>query len=164
MKNINLDNFKVAIFDFDDTLAIHSDKEYLKHRSINEEAHLDYYLNAYLNQESFYDSIEKCDKSDSLYRLINDLRNKKIKLYCLTGTKFSFNIKAKENYVHKHYGDDIEIIWCYPQERKVDAVKIVKKLNNCELKEILFVDDMKDNINRLNNLGICALLIDELEY
>lgn len=33
---INLDNVKVAIFDFDDTLAIHEDKEFLNHRSKNE--------------------------------------------------------------------------------------------------------------------------------
>ena len=34
---INLNNIKVAIFDFDDTLAIHKDKNYLKHRNENEE-------------------------------------------------------------------------------------------------------------------------------
>lgn len=28
IENINLDNVKVAIFDFDDTLAIHKDKDF----------------------------------------------------------------------------------------------------------------------------------------
>ena len=36
-KEIDLSNIKVAIFDFDETLAIHKDKEYLKHRNENEE-------------------------------------------------------------------------------------------------------------------------------
>lgn len=31
--NVNLDNIKVAIFDFDDTLAIHQDRDFLKHRA-----------------------------------------------------------------------------------------------------------------------------------
>ena len=51
---INLDNIKVAIFDFDDTLAINEDKEFLNHRSKNEETYLNYYLNVYLKPEIFY--------------------------------------------------------------------------------------------------------------
>ena len=107
---INLDNIKVAIFDFDDTLAIHKDRDFLKHRSENEETYLNFYLNAYLNPETF-----------------------------------------------------IEVIACYPQERKTDAVKIIQKANNCDFSEILFVDDIKDNVDKLNNLGVCALLIDEVD-
>lgn len=41
--NVNLDNIKVAIFDFDDTLAIHKDKEFLKHRAENEETYLNFF-------------------------------------------------------------------------------------------------------------------------
>lgn len=55
---ISLNNIKVAIFDFDDTLAIHKDVDYLKHRNENEEKLLNYYLNAYLNPEKFYEIIE----------------------------------------------------------------------------------------------------------
>lgn len=162
--NVNLDNIKVAIFDFDDTLAIHKDREFLKHRAENEETYLDFYLNAYLNPETFYENIEVCEKSNSLYKIINILRNNGAKLYCLTGMKFSFHLKAKQNFIHKYYGNDIEVISCYPQERKVDSVKIMQKVNNCNLSEILFVDDIKDNVDKLNNLGVSALLIDEVDY
>ena len=44
---INLNNIKVAIFDFDDTLAIHKDADYKKRRNENEENLINYYLNAY---------------------------------------------------------------------------------------------------------------------
>lgn len=161
--NVNLDNIKVAIFDFDDTLAIHKDREFLKHRAKNEETYLNFYLNAYLNPKTFYESIEICDKSNSLYKIINVLRNNGAKLYCLTGMKFSFHLKAKQNFIHKYYGNDIEVIACYPQERKVDSVKIIQKVHNCNLSEMLFVDDIEDNVDRLNNLGVCALLIDEVD-
>lgn len=77
--------------------------------------------------------------------------------------KFSFHLKAKQNFIHKNYGNDIEIISCYPQERKADSVKIIQKANNYNLSEILFVDDIKDNVDKLNNLGLCALLIDEVD-
>ena len=161
--NVNLDNIKVAIFDFDDTLAIHKDRNFLKHRSENEDTYLNFYLNAYLNPETFYENIEVCDKSSSLYKIINILRNNGTKLYCLTGMKFSFHLKAKQNFIRKYYGNDIEVLSCYPQERKVDAVKIIQKANNCDLSEMLFVDDIKDNVNKLNKLGTCALLINEVD-
>ena len=161
--NVNLDNIKVAIFDFDDTLAIHKDRNFLKHRSENEDTYLNFYLNAYLNPETFYENIEVCDKSNSLYKIINILRNNGTKLYCLTGMKFSFHLKAKQNFIRKYYGNDIEVLSCYPQERKVDAVKIIQKVNNCDLSEMLFVDDIKDNVNKLNKLGTCALLINEVD-
>lgn len=44
---INLNNIKVVIFDFDDTLAIHNDKDFSKKRRESEDKYLNYYLNAY---------------------------------------------------------------------------------------------------------------------
>ena len=48
---MKLDNIKVAIFDFDETLAIHKDKDFVEHRNESEEKLLNYYLNAYLNPD-----------------------------------------------------------------------------------------------------------------
>ncbi len=42
LDNIDLNNIKVAIFDFDDTLAIHKDKNFTKHRSESEESFIRY--------------------------------------------------------------------------------------------------------------------------
>ena len=70
--NINLENIKVVIFDFDDTLAIHKDKDYLRHRRENEDKYLSYYLNAYKNPKAFYEDIEPCLKSEILYKFINN--------------------------------------------------------------------------------------------
>ena len=107
INNLNIDNIQVVIFDFDDTLAIHKDKDYLKHRNESEDKRLDYYLNAYKNTDTFYEDIEPCYKSEILYNLVKYLRNKSIKMYCLSGMKFSFHFKAKQNFIYKHYGDDI---------------------------------------------------------
>lgn len=160
---INLNNIKVAIFDFDDTLAIHKDKDYIKHRNENEENLLNYYLNAYLNPNSFYESIEPCNMSKSIFKLINILRKNNVKIYCVSGMKFSFHLKAKEYFVHKYYGNDIEVISTRNQELKVDAVKIISKVNNCNLNEILFVDDIEENIINFNRIGINALLPNDVD-
>jgi len=163
IENINLENIKVVIFDFDDTLAIHKDKDYSKHRRESEDKYLGYYLNAYKNTNSFYEDIEPCIKSEVLYNFINNLRSKCIKMYCLSGMKFSFHLKAKQSFINKYYGDDIEVISTASQELKIDGVKIIQKLNNCKLEEILFIDDRNDVINLLNSNGINSILVKEIE-
>lgn len=163
IENINLDNIKIVIFDFDDTLAIHKDKDYSKHRRESEDKYLDYYLNAYQKPDVFYEDIEPCIKSDALYNFTNNLRSKHIKMYCLTGMKFSFQLKAKQYFINKHYGDDIEVISTASQELKIDGVKIIQKLNNCKLEEILFIDDRNDVIELLKSNGINSILVKDIE-
>lgn len=155
---INLKNIKVAIFDFDDTLAIHRDREYLQHRNENEENLQNYFLNAYLNPEKFYEIIEPCNISQSILKLIDILRKNNVKIYCVSGMRFSFHFKAKEYFVHKYYGKDIELISTRNQETKIDAVRIISKVNNCNLNEVLFVDDIAENIVNFKKVGINALL------
>lgn len=161
--NINLENIKVVIFDFDDTLAIHKDKDYLRHRRENEDKYLSYYLNAYKNPKAFYEDIEPCLKSEILYKFINNLRNMNIKMYCLSGMKFSFHLKAKQNFINKHYGNDIEVVSASTQELKLDGVKIIQRLNSCALEEILFIDDREDVIKLLNSNGIKSILVNDIE-
>lgn len=160
---INFENIKVVIFDFDDTLAIHKDKDYLKHRNESEDRRLSYYLNGYKNPENFYEDMEPCVKSESLYNFINQLRSNNIKMYCLSGMKFSFHLKAKQSFINKHYGNDIEVLYTATQKLKVDGVKIIQKLNNCKLEEILFIDDRQDTIENLRKYGINSMLANDIE-
>ena len=51
---IYLNKIKVAVFDFDDTLAIHKDKNYIQRRKGSN----DYYIQAYLHPDTFYETIE----------------------------------------------------------------------------------------------------------
>lgn len=162
-REINLNNIKVAIFDFDDTLAIHEDREYKRKRRESEDKLFGYYANAYLNPESFYENIEICSISEPIFKLINVLRKNGVKIYCVSGMKFSFYLNAKENFIHKYYGDDIEIISAGTQELNIEATKIIRKINGCNLNEILFVDDMKENVINFNKFGINALLPEEVD-
>lgn len=163
IENINLENTKVVIFDFDDTLAIHKDKDFCKHRRESEDKYLRYYLNAYKNPNTFYEDIEPCIKSEVLYNFIVKLRSKGIKMYCLSGMKFSFHLKAKQFFINKHYGDDIEIISTASQELKIDGVKIIQKFNECKLEEILFIDDRKDVVDFLSKSGVNSILVKDIE-
>lgn len=161
--DINIKDIKIVIFDFDGTLAIHKDKDFIKHRNESENKRLGYYLNAYKNPETFYENIEPCVKSEILYNFINELRNKNIKMYCLSGMKFSFDFKAKQNFINKHYGDDIELISAGSQQLKLDGIKIIQRMNNCNLDEIIFIDDLKDTINYLNSNGIKTINVNDIK-
>lgn len=163
LEDINLDNIEIVIFDFDDTLAIHCDKEYLKHRNESEDKRLGWYLNAYKDPKTFYEDIEPCDRSEVLYNFINELRNKNIKMYCLSGMKFSFHFNAKQNFINKHYGEDIELISASSQQLKLDGIKIIQKLNNCNLDEILFIEDLEDTITYLNDNGVKTIDVKDIK-
>lgn len=160
---INFENIKVVIFDFDDTLAIHKDKDYLKHRNESEDRRLSYYLNGYKNPENFYEDMEPCVKSESLYNFINQLRSNNIKMYCLSGMKFSFLFKAKKSFINKYYGNDIELVSAGSQQLKLDGIKILAKANNCSLDEILFIEDLEDTINYLNINGIHTINVNDIK-
>lgn len=163
LKDIDLNNIKLVIFDFDDTLAIHKDKDFSKHRRESEENFVNFYYNAYTNPNYFYDEIEPCTRSEVLYNLINILRSKNIKMYCLSGMKFSFHLKAKQSFINKHYGEDIEVISTSSQELKLKGLKILQKINNCNLNEILLIDDRQDVIELLSENGVKAILVDNIE-
>lgn len=159
IENIDLDKIKVAIFDYDGTLAIHEDKNSSKRRKESEDNYFNYYINAYLNPETFYEEIEPCKKSERLFNFINRLREKHIKMYCLSGMKYSFDLKAKQSFINKHYGSDIEVISCGTQELKIDGVKMISMINKCKLEEIIFFDDREDVIELLCANNIKAILV-----
>ena len=94
---------------------------------------------------------------------INDLRNKNIKMYCLSGMKFSFHLPAKQSFLDRNYGKGIEVIATSSQRLKLDGVKIISKINNCALNEILFIDDREDVIELLIQNGINGIIASELK-
>ncbi len=161
--NLNLDNIKIVIFDFDGTLAIHKDKDFAKHRNENEDKRLSYYSNAFQNPSKFYTEIEPCDRAEVLCNLIQELRNKNIKMYCLSGMKFSFHFKAKQNFISEQYGSDIELVSVGTQELKLDGIKIISRINNCSLDDILFIDDLEDTVNYLKSKNINVININDIK-
>ena len=76
MNKIDLNKIKVVIFDFDNTLATHKDFDFAKHRNKDKETRLNYYLNAYLYPDTFYETIEPCTRNEALYKLANILKDK----------------------------------------------------------------------------------------
>lgn len=155
-----LENIKIAVFDFDDTLAMHVDKDYRTHRKENSN---EYFINAYKYPKDFYEKIEPCTVSKAMKTLVENCRVKNIPMYCVSGMRFSIHLDAKKEFVHNHYGNDIKVFAASSQERKTDVVSVLSDIHNCSNKEILFVDDLEENISRMKKLGICALMPNDVE-
>ena len=159
LSDIDLNRIKVAVFDFDDTLAIHKDREFMKkHFEAGEENKIRYYTDAYIDPDRFYEETEPCEASEALYALVALLREKRIKMYCLSGMKFSFHLKAKQCFIDKHYGKGIEVITSASQESKLQGVKVLQKINDCRPEEILFIDDRQYVLDLLAQYGIKVIL------
>lgn len=158
---MNLSNIKIAAFDFDDTLAVHKDKDYVVHRkALNED---NYFKTAYLCPTEFYESIEVCIAPLEMQSFISYLRSLgSIKLYCISGMKHTLHFKAKEAFIHKHYGSDIELVAAGSQERKADVLRILQSAHDCRSDEVLFIDDRQDTINLLCKQGFNAILASDI--
>lgn len=154
-------NIKLALFDFDDTLAIHKDKDYVAHRK--ELGENNYFRKAFENPDTFYETIEPCDISSDMYNLICCLRLYNVKMYCLSGMRMSLHFAAKQSFIDKHYGSDIKLLSSSTQEGKVDVVKILQQTLNCKSEEILFVDDLQVVVDLMKEQGCMALLESEVK-
>ena len=134
----------------------------MKHRNETEENYINFFSNAYVNPDIFYEEIEPCTRNEKLYNLINNLRKRNIKIYCLTVMKTSFHLKAKQVFINKYYGKDIDVISMASHELKLKGVKVLAKINNCCLDEILFIDDREYIIELLTQNGIKSILVDNI--
>lgn len=156
---IYLNKIKVAVFDFDDTLAIHKDKNYIQRRKGSN----DYYIQAYLHPDTFYETIEPCYPSLVLQNVTAYCRLNNIPMFCVSGMRFSLHMDAKIAFIQKHYGNDIKFIIASSQERKADVVQVLKETNRCDTSEILFVDDMDCNISNMSDLGYSVVSVNDLK-
>lgn len=134
-----IERIKVAIFDFDGTLAIHKSNVFTGEDS--------YYKNAYLYPNIFFREIEPCSILPEVKELIEYLKKQGTLIYCLSGIPMSFLVNAKEKFVHDNYGQDIEFLFCKSQEKKVDVVRILQSIIGCNDEEILFVDDLQSVVD-----------------
>lgn len=157
---ISLDPIKAAAFDFDNTLAIHREKKFMSKRAGDEDS---YFLQAYEDPEHFYDVEEPCAVNEELKELISICRARGIVMYCISGMRSSLNMKAKDCYIRKHYGEGIEVIATAGQERKQDVVRILTRHLHIKPEEMLFVDDLEATLEMLKETGVTGIHVSQIK-
>ena len=92
---IYLNKIKVTVFDFDGTLAIHKDKNYVQRMKGGN----DYFIQAYLHPDTFYEAIEPCYPSPVLQNVTAYCRLNNLSMFCVSGMGFSLHMYAKITFI-----------------------------------------------------------------
>lgn len=156
MSSICLSDMRIIAFDFDNTCAIHKNKNWIKHYNSN------YYLSAYLNPITFYDEIEICEALPKLQDIVKYCKEINIPVYCITGIHSTLNLKAKENFVKKYYSDYVDVIGVSTQEIKIDILRLLAQIHKCPYEKILFIDDFDTVVHLCLKSGFMGLNVNNL--
>ncbi len=157
---MDLSHIRLAIFDFDDTLAYHLNRNYMD--MFTPENAPVFLAGTYTKPENYFDEIEPCKAPEELQKLVEEMRRQGAKLYCLSGMWTSLHLKAKGSFVWKHYGEDVEMVAARDQQTKVLVVNVLKRVYDLDYSEILFVDDMEQNIEMMKELGVTAIHLNDI--
>lgn len=143
---------KAAVFDFDDTLAIHMESDRIN----------DFYrIMAYKDPEHFYGNC--CVAPEFMKKYLNSLRkNGTEKIFCLSLMEYSLNLKAKECFVHQNYGDDIEMLSAGSVDAKLKTLDYLSEILELPESEILYVDDDSEILELAKRRGYSTVPIQKI--
>lgn len=156
-----LEGIKIAIFDFDDTLALHKNQNYVKDRENAPDLDT-YFLKAFQNPRIFYRVIEPCIAPEGMLSLVGYCRLNKIKMFCVSKMRYSLHQKAKEAFIEDSYGYDIKFVLASSVEKKLEVVRVLSKAYNLKYEEILYVDDCESIVKELKGYGANAISLNEV--
>ena len=154
---IDLDRVKLAIFDFDDTLAIRTD-----HRAFTADQVKCYHKNVVSGDITVWDS---CIVSDAMHDFITMCVNKGIRTGLMSATESYIHMTLKHDWVLLKYGVDMENFCVGRIEHKASMLEYIAQANNLSNNEILLIDDLYSTLASASNLGFqCASPIEVAAY
>lgn len=130
---IKLEEVKVALFDFDDTLCIHKN-----HASSTEKQHRLHHASIVRKELSMY---SECTTSKHLKAFMLECKEKGVKLGLISATpSFAFS-QVKHDWVLQKYGIDLENYCVGTFEAKLDVMIAISDAYKIPRSSILLVDD-----------------------
>ena len=124
---------KVAVFDFDNTLAVKR-KQFPGTES-------EFYTEAYQSPHLFYRKYYEAP--ESMKMLVKTLRQSGTNTFiCMSHMPYSINFKAKELFVKTFYGRDFEMMSTESPEAKIRLINMMARyVWDVHRDEVLLVDD-----------------------
>lgn len=156
-------NIKLVLFDFDDTLCIHT--QHYEDDAIREAYHIDM-----LKNNSEWWTMRGCQINKQMEKLLFlcEKENKRVGLISAVDMPRTAGLKIE--WVKTHYGYELEDFCACSLKGKVDVIKAITKVYGIKPEEILFIDDLHDNVWNVSALGVNAMscleavnLVNELE-
>lgn len=141
---IKLEKIKMILWDFDDTLCFHSD-----HRSVKDKFDTSYNIKVLSGKNAW----ENCRPNTSIKQFMHLAQSKSIRQGLISGCSSYVHMIKKQEWVYKHYNINLENFCVCSQDMKLGIIKAIAEVNNYKPEEILFVDDMWENLEKVADLG-----------
>lgn len=144
---ILLDEVKLVLFDFDDTLCIHK-----KHHW--EDGYAKSYLNAMVSGD--YTWWEGCDYSKHMAAFMMACASRNIDMGLVSATSFHATSEAKIKWVEEKYGVSLKNYSVGTSKDKVTIVDTLSNVLKLRAREILVIDDRYDVLDDIAAIGCQA--------
>lgn len=128
---IDIDKMRYALFDFDDTLCIHTRKKLLSCNSSD-------YTKSLLLDSSWWDKIG-CEPNEHMKNFMRELRCRYIELGLISQTNSYINMVRKQEWVKEKYNVDLKN-YCVASN-KIDMMFALSRAYHLPNNSILIVDD-----------------------
>lgn len=148
----SLNNIKMAVFVFENVLAISVD-EFEKDENNREGACV--YEN--FVPENYVASVE-------VAKLVDYLKSCDVREFCLLGKPMtSLDFRAKKVFVKRHYGDMFDFYNADTQSLRMIVVRTLRELNKFKPEETLYVCADKADAESMKKDGVVVMSIDEVK-
>ena len=143
---IDLDKLNYVLFDFDDTLCIHTRKKLLSYDSTD-------YMKSLLLNDSWWDKIG-CKPNKYMKEFMIELQNRNIELGLISQTDSYIHMVRKQEWVKEKYDIDLKN-YCVSSD-KIDMMVALSRAYPIPFYSILIVDDKETILNMAVSKGFQA--------
>lgn len=144
---INFEQLKFVLFDFDETLCIHTN-----HVSWDKEDQLKYESSLILGEYTWKNS----RPNNHMLNFMNICKESNIKMGFISHVDSYTQAKEKFKWIRNAYGLELENFCVGKREYKVETLKAISKAYNLPVHSILIVDDLYITLEEAANSGFQA--------
>ena len=144
---VNLDKVKLVLWDFDDTLCIHTD-----HTSAKDEFDTEYNVKVLRGEDPY----TECFVSEELMTIMHDLERRGVRQGLISATRGYVHAKNKEMWVREKYGVQLENHCVSNSHMKLGMLLAIAEADGLNREEILIVDDYYENLTEAADAGFQA--------
>lgn len=142
---IDFDRIRFVLFDFDDTLAVHTDHIWNEDRLYNN------FISAATGK--LYEA-RTLRVSYDMQKFVALCTGRDVRFGLISATGFAPLVEQKIKWVEEHYGVRMQNYCVGRPEEKVMAIKVVKQIRRLDADNILLVDDYYMVRSAADKLGI----------
>ena len=143
-----LENLKMVLFDFDDTLAVHSQGHRISDHLMK------YMINVHSGSKELWNTSKP---NLQLKKFMDYLAYKNIPMGLISGVRDCKTAERKIKWVKENYGYLLENYCVSSQEQKIIELKVLAKVNRLHENQIAIIDDLYPNLEKAESEGFVAL-------